>query len=159
MTIKTKKYQLTTKEYIKIAMLQLLKKTWWYGAGPLAFILAGFFVPYGGWYIGFGVVVAVLYLLFWFIQFYGVTQMEQGKQMFEKLAYEIDSRFIIVKLNTRQQMQMNWDMFQTAEKSKDAYLLIINKAQFLRFPFSAFTSENDTKFMEALLRRKNLLKA
>jgi hypothetical protein len=159
MTIKTKKYQLQTKEYIKIAMFQILKKTWWYAAGPLALIILGFFVPYGGWYMGFGLLVAILYLLFWFVQFYGVTQMEQNRQMFEKLAYEIDARFIMIKLNAKQGMQMNWDMLQSAEKLKDAYLLTINKGQFLHFPFSIFNSENDVKFLEALLKRKNLLKA
>jgi len=158
MTIKTKKYQLKANDYVKIAMLQLFKKTWWYGFGPLAFVAIGFFVPYGGWYIGFGLVVAILYLLFWFVQFYGVTQMEQNKQMFDKLAYEIDSRFIVIKLNTKQGMQMNWDMLQSAIKLNDAYLLIINKAQFLHFPFSIFNSESDIKFLEAILKRKNLLK-
>ena len=83
--------------------------------------------------------------------------MEQNKQMFDKLAYEIDSRFIVIKLNTKQGMQMNWDMLQSAVKLNDAYLLVINKAQFLHFPFSIFNSESDLKFLEALLKRKNLL--
>jgi len=157
MTIKTKKYQLKKKDYILMALLQVLRKMWWYGFGPLAFVVLGFFVPYGGWYIGTGLVVAVLFILFWVIQFVGVTQMEQNKVMFEKLTYEIDSRFILVKLNSKQGMQMNWDMIQSAEKSKNSFLLIVNKAQFLYFPFSIFNSENDQKFLEALLRRKNLL--
>jgi hypothetical protein len=159
MTIKTKKYQLTPTNYVKIAITRLLRKTWWYGFGPLAFVVLGFFVPYGGWYIGFGVLVALLYLLFWWVQFYGVTQMDQNKQMFERLAYEIDSRFIVIKLNTKQGMQMNWDMLQSAEKNKDGFLLIVNKAQFLHFPFSIFNSESDQKFLEALLKRKSLLLA
>ncbi|MBC7387711.1 MAG: YcxB family protein [Opitutaceae bacterium] len=157
MTIKTKKYQLKKNEYIKMALLMVLKKTWWYGFGPLAFIILGFFVPYGGWYIGFGIIAALLFVAFWAIQFVGVTQMEQNKVMFEKLAYEIDSRFIVIKLNTKQGMQMNWDTIQKAEKQANAFLLIVNKAQFLHFPFSMFNSESDIKFFEALLKRKNLI--
>ncbi|HAR19347.1 MAG TPA: hypothetical protein DCR46_01715 [Cytophagales bacterium] len=157
MTIKTKKYQLKKKDYVKMAMWQLLRKTWWYGFGPLAFVVLGFFVPYSWWYIGTGLVVAFLYLLFWFIQFMGVTQMEQNKVMFERLTYEIDSRFVVIKLNAKQGMQMNWDMIKSAEKTKDAFLLVVNKAQFLHFPFSMFNSDHDLRFMEALLKRKNLL--
>jgi hypothetical protein len=157
MTIKTKKYQLKKKDYVKMAMWQLLRKTWWYGFGPLAFVVLGFFVPFGSWYIATGLVVAFLYLLFWFIQFMGVTQMEQNKVMFERLTYEIDSRFVVIKLNAKQGMQMNWDMIKSAEKNKDAFLLVVNKAQFLYFPFSMFNSDHDLKFMEALLKRKNLL--
>lgn len=159
MTIKTKKYQLQKNDYIKMALIQVLRKTWWYGFGPLAFIILGFFVKYGGWYIGFGIAATVLFCLFWVIQFVGVTQMEQNKVMFEKLTYEIDSRFIMIKLNAKQGMQMNWEMIQSAEKKKDAFVLIVNKVQFLYLPFSIFYSENDTKFMEALLKRKNLLPA
>lgn len=157
MTIKTKKYQFKRNDYVKMALFQLLRKTWWYGFGPLLFIVLGIFLPYGGWYIGFGIAAAVLYILFWGIQFVGVTQMEQNKVMFEKLAYEIDSRYILIKLNAKQGMQMNWETIQRAEVKKDAYLLVINKAQFLHFPFSIFNSEGDVKFFEALLKRKNLL--
>lgn len=158
MTIKTKRYQFQKQDYVKMALLQVLKKTWWYGFGPLALIVIGFFVPYGGWYIGTGLVIALLYVLFWFAQFYGVTQLEQNKVMFDKLSYEIDSRFIMIKLNAKQGMQMNWDMIKSAEKSNDAFLLHVNKAQFLHFPFHIFQSESDTKFLEALLKRKELLK-
>jgi hypothetical protein len=77
--------------------------------------------------------------------------------MFERLTYEIDSRFVVIKLNAKQGMQMNWDMIKSAEKNKDAFLLVVNKAQFLYFPFSMFNSDHDLKFMEALLKRKNLL--
>jgi hypothetical protein len=157
MTIKTKKYQLEKNQYIKMALLQVLRKTWWYSVGPLAFIILGFFVKYGGWYIGFGITAAVLFCLFWVVQFVGVTQMEQNKVMFEKLTYEIDSRFIMIKLNAKQGMQMNWEMIQSAEKKSDAFVLIVNKAQFVYLPFSIFTSENDVKFLEAILKRKNLL--
>ncbi len=159
MTIKTKKYQLKKNDYIKMALMQVLKKTWWYGFAPLAFIITGCFVKYGGWYIGFGITAAVLFCAFWVIQFVGVTQMEQNKVMFEKLTYEIDSRYILIKLNAKQGMQMNWDTIQSAVKTKNAYMLVVNKAQFLYFPFTIFSSESDMRFLEAILKRKNLMQA
>jgi hypothetical protein len=99
----------------------------------------------------------ILYLLFWAIQFTGVTQLEQNKVLFQKLLYEIDGRQILMKMNSKEGMQMKWEMIKKAYKEKDHFLLVISKAQFIHLPFSIFNSENDLKFTESLLRRKNLI--
>jgi hypothetical protein len=99
----------------------------------------------------------ILYLLFWAIQFTGVTQLEQNKVLFQKLLYEIDGRQILIKLNAKEGMQMKWEMIKKAYKEKDHFLLVISKAQFIHLPYSIFNSDNDVKFTESLLRRKNLL--
>lgn len=157
MIIKTKKTQLEKKEYIKIALLKLIKKQWWYGALPIA-ICAGAFFIFSWWWIISGILVAVLYLAFWAIQFYGVTIVEQNKILFDKLMYEIDSRQILIKLNTKQGMQLTWEQIKEIEQTKDAYLLFISKAQFIYLPFKCFNSDNDMRFLESLFKRKNLVK-
>ncbi|MFT7232664.1 MAG: hypothetical protein ACI8TA_001880, partial [Cyclobacteriaceae bacterium] len=99
-----------------------------------------------------------LYLLFWLIQFAGVTQLEQGKFMFQKMSYEISSQQILLKINAKQGMPMKWDQIKRAEHSKDAFTLYVSKAQMLHFPHKIFNSENEIRFVETVLRRKSLIK-
>lgn len=100
----------------------------------------------------------ILYWVFWLIQFAGVTQMEQNKVIFEKMSYEIDSRQILMKLNTKQGMPIKWDMIKKAEITKDAFILTMSKAQFIHLPFKIFNSDNEKKFLETILKRKELTK-
>jgi hypothetical protein len=102
--------------------------------------------------------VVVGYLAFWAIQFTGVSQLEQYKVMFQKMSYEIDTRQILAKLNQREGMQMKWDMIKGAYKEKDHFLLVLSRAQFLYWPFDIFSSDNDLRATESILRRKNLIK-
>lgn len=157
MIVKTKKYQLPTGTYIKIALINVLKQQWW--VIPIAILIAcGYFwIPSIWWIIG-AILAYGLYVLFWAIQFTGVTQMEQNKVIFDKMAYEIDSRQILMKINTKQGMPVQWNMIKNAEKRKDAYLLYMSKAQFIHLPFRIFNSENERKFMETILKRKELIK-
>ncbi|TXE14826.1 YcxB family protein [Algoriphagus aquimarinus] len=157
MIVKTKKYQLPAGTYIKIALINVLKQQWW--VIPIAVAIAfGYFWIASIWWIIGAVLAYGLYVLFWAIQFTGVTQMEQNKVIFDKMAYEIDSRQILMKINTKQGMPVQWNMIKSAEKRKDAYLLYMSKAQFIHLPFRIFNSENERKFMETILKRKELIK-
>ncbi|WMJ71836.1 YcxB family protein [Cytophagaceae bacterium ABcell3] len=158
MIIKTKKYQLDKKTYIKLALVNVLKQQWWAFLIPLALIIAGLFLPGTGWYISGAILLTVLYLLFWLIQFTGVTQLEQSKIIFDRLSYEIDSRQVMIKLNPRQGSPIQWNMIKRAEKGKDYFLLIISKGQLIYLPYKVFNSENDIRFMESILKRKNYIK-
>ncbi len=158
LSIKTKKYKLESSTYIKLGMMEVLKQYWYFLLIPLLLIIPAFIWPGGAvWFIVGAVVLYILYFLFWLIQFAGVTQLPQNKPMFEKMSYEIDNRFILMKLNAKQGMQMPWDQIKKGEKLKDAYLLTISKAQFIHLPFSIFNSDNDLRFTEALLKRKKLI--
>ncbi|MEQ9302556.1 MAG: hypothetical protein RJQ14_01470, partial [Marinoscillum sp.] len=108
MIVRTKKYQLPTKTYIKTALGSVLKQQWWVGLIYLAICAGYFLVPSWWWIIG-ATIGLVLYILFWLIQFAGVTQLEQGKFMFQKMSYEISSQQILLKLNPKQGMPMKWD--------------------------------------------------
>ncbi len=159
MIVKTKKYQLPKKTYVKVGLLALLRKQWWYIFGPLALASIAIFLPsYKWWFIISAFLIAAGYILFWAIQFAGVTQMEQSKVMFEKLSYEIDSRQVLIKLNAKQGSPIQWNMIKQASKDKDYFLLQISKAQLIYLPFRIFNSENDIKFVETILRRKEYIK-
>lgn len=157
MIVKTKKYQLVKNTYIKLAMVGVLKQQWWVSLIVAALVSGYFIIPNIWWFIGTGIAFT-LYLLFWVIQFAGVTQLEQGKMLFERLAYEINSQQVLIKLNTKQGMPIKWDQIKSAKVGKDYFLLVVNKAQLIHLPFKIFNTENERKFVESILRRKNYIK-
>jgi hypothetical protein len=158
MIIKTKKYQLTTKTFLKFAMLNVLREQWWVILIAIGIACLTFVYPDTIWFYIIAGVSFVLYLLFWIIQFFGLTQMEQAKFIFDKLSYEIDPKQIVLKLNSKQGMPIKWDQIKKARIGKDFYLLIMNKAQMIHLPFKVFASSRDVKMMETLMKRKNLIK-
>jgi hypothetical protein len=159
MIAKTKKYQLTSKEYVRAGMWCLFREQWKYIGVPLGIILFALIMPdEKWWFIISGLIVFSLYVGFWYIQYLGVTQMEQGKILFEKLSYEIDSRQILIKLNERQGSPIKWEMIQKVYKRKNDYLFIMGRGQFFLFPFKIFSNENDLRFVDSILTRKELIK-
>ncbi len=159
MTIKTKKYQIPTNTYIMIGMKHLLRLWWWAWFVPVAIIILFALLGWVWWGLGIAVVLSALYVLFVYIQFFGLTQMEQGKMLFGKYTYDIDSRQILMMINAKEGMPVTWDKIQQVQKRKDAYILFLSKVQFLYFPFDIFRTENDIKFFEIILQRKNFLPA
>lgn len=157
MIVKTKKYQLSTGKYIKLGLINILRSQWWVFLIALAIASMTFVIPSNWWWIG-ALIALVLYGLFWLIQFAGITQLEQNKILFERLNYEISSQQILIKLNPKQGMPMKWENIKKVYTGKDFFLLIISKAQFIYLPHRIFNSENERKFMETILRRKNYIK-
>jgi hypothetical protein len=157
MIVKTKKYQLDSKTYIKLGLLNVLRQQWWVFLIAIAICMGYFWIPSWWWIIGAGIAL-LLYILFWVIQFAGVTQLEQSKMLFDKLAYEISSQQILIKLNTRQGMPLKWDQIKSAKAGKDYYLLVVNKAQLIHLPFRIFKTENERKFVGSILKRKGFIK-
>lgn len=185
MTIKTKKYALDQKTYISLAFRQWVRDNWMWAGVPLALILLTAILNLTGvvdaiWPYFVILLLTILYVAFWAVQFTGVSQSEQMKPMFDKYMYEIDSRHILMKLNQKEGGMIKWDMIKSAAKDKEAYVLQLGtngdpgalsalnplmrfaasqmgKSQFLYMPYSIFNSESDQRFMEMLLKRKGLL--
>jgi hypothetical protein len=155
MIVKTKKHKLETSTYIKLAMKNILIEQWWVFLIFLAIISLSYF---SFWFAVGAIVALILYLLFWLIQFAGVTQLEQNKILFEKLSYEIDSRQIMIKVNPKQGMPLTWDNVKKATKTAEAFILIISKAQLIELPYRIFNSDNEKKFVESILKRKGYIK-
>lgn len=157
MIVKTRKYKLETGTYIKLAMINILKEQWWVSLIFVALILPTIFIHTWWFFIG-AMIALILYLLFWLIQFAGVTQLEQNKILFEKLSYEIDSRQILIKVNPKQGMPILWDNIKKARIGKDYFLFVVSKAQLIHLPFRIFNSDNERKFVETIIRRKGYVK-
>jgi hypothetical protein len=158
MIVKTKNYRLEKNQYIKLAMRSILKQQWWVSLIVLAICLGFVWIQSIWWFVA-AILGGGLYLLFWYIQFYGVTQLEQGKMLFERFSYEITSQQIVMKINAREGMPMKWDQIKQAQVGKDYFLLTVNKAQLIHLPFRIFNSENERKFLTSILKTKGLLKA
>ncbi len=184
MIIKTKKYALDQKLYINLALRQWFLDNWVWSGVPFALIFLNAVLSLTGiypnlWIYIFIIILTILYVLFWAVQITGIAQMEQSKPLFQKYVYEIDSRQILMRINAKEGGMLKWDLIKEAVKTKDAYVLYLSneealksananwlaklvtrglaKAQFLYLPFSIFTSETELKFMDTILRRKNLL--
>jgi len=158
MLIKTKKYQLDKQLFVSIAMSGALKTTWWFLLIPAAVLLASPFLPGMGWFIALGVILFAGFFLFWWIQFTGLTQMEQGEMMFKKYNYEISSQQILMKVNAKQGMPIQWNQIKSAIIRKDGFVLYLSKAQLFFFPFKIFKNDNEIKFLKSILERKGLIK-
>ncbi len=157
MIVKTKKYQLDQNTYLRIALSSILRKQWWVWFVPFAIMLIPiFYAPALWWCFGIALIASILYLLFWTVQFVGVTQMEQTKFFFEKLTYEIDSRQILIKRNATEGMPLTWDKITKVEHSDNQFILYLSLGQFILLPYSVFKTEHEIKFLEAILKRKNL---
>ncbi|HEY4656770.1 MAG TPA: YcxB family protein [Cyclobacteriaceae bacterium] len=158
MIVRTKNYRLDKKTYIRIAFLNTMKKQGWIAAlVAIALCLCYVWVPSIWWFIG-SAIALVLYMLFWWIQFYGVTQLEQGKMLFQKFSYEISSQQILMKINPREGMPLKWDQIRKAYINKDAFVLFVNRAQIIHLPFRIFNTENERKFVTSVLRTKGYIK-
>ncbi len=148
---------MTTGTYIKIAFANLMKSQWWVALIYMA-ICAGYFVLPSWWWVIGASIALVLYILFWLIQFAGISQLEQGKFMFEKLAYEITSQQVLIKLDSKRGMPLKWENIKRAKIGKNAFVLAVSKAQLIHLPFKIFNSQNEIKFLETVLKRKGYIK-
>ncbi|MAJ51706.1 MAG: hypothetical protein CMB82_08855 [Flammeovirgaceae bacterium] len=157
MIVRTKKYQLATGKYVGLALTGVLKQQWWVFLIYFVICSGFFFIPNAWWIIGASIVL-VLYLLFWLVQFAGVTQLEQSKFLFNKLSYELSSQQILVKLNAKQGMPMKWDQIKRGSSKKEAFILFVSKAQLIYLPHRIFNSDNEVKFFETILKRKGYIK-
>lgn len=157
MIVKTRKYTLENGTYIKLALMNILREQWWVFLITLALMCGAFFIFSWWWIIG-PLIALALYVLFWVIQFAGVTQLEQNKVLFERLSYEINSQQVLIKVSAKQGMPLKWNMIKKARVGKDYFLLIVSKAQLIYLPFRIFNTDNERRFVESILKRKGYVK-
>ena len=157
MLVKTRKYKLETGKYIKIALAGVIRQQWWVILIALG-IMAGSLIIWSHWWITGALIAYALYILFWIIQFAGITLMEQGKVLFDRLGYEITSQQILIKISSKQGMPIKWDQVKRAKLAKSGFILWMSKVQIIYFPFKIFNTQNERKFIETILRRKEYIK-
>jgi len=157
MKVTTKNYRLEKNDYIKMALKAVLIQQWW--AVPIALVICcGWFWVPSFWWIFSGVLAYGLFVLFWWIQFFGITQLDQGKMLFERFSYEITSQQILMKLSAREGMPIKWEQILRAKAEKDYFLLFVNKAQLIYWPYKIFNTDNERKFVLSILKNKGLVR-
>ena len=162
LAIKTKKYGLEKNKYIAMCMRQLFANQWKWAFLPLALVGLNVFLNLSGTYKNYWIYIflaigVIGYILFWLIQFTGITQLAQYKQLFDKYRYEIDSRQIFMKISDKEGGVIKWDMILSAYKDKEAYVLEMGKYQFIYLPIAIFNNDNDRKLMDKIMRDKGLI--
>ena len=155
MIIRTKKYRLTPSKYIRIALTNLLRKQWWVA---FLFIGASAALYYASYTILSLVVpgLLLLYILFWWIQFFTLTKVEDNQLMFARLFYEINKERIIMFLNTKQGMPIDWKQIKSVREGKDYFLFYISMAQFIYLPHSIFQGDQQVHLLRMLLKNKKI---
>ena len=128
LAIKTKKFALEKNKFIVLNMLQFVRKQWYWAFVPLALILINAVLNITKVYPNYWIYVitilgALVYVAFWAIQFTGVTQLDQYKQLFQKYRYEIDSRQILMKLNDTEGGVIKWDIIKNRERQINELIL------------------------------------
>lgn len=156
MIVKTKKYKLPTSTYVQLGLKNILREQWWIFLIALA-IMSGTFFINTIWFVLTANIGLLLYFLFWTIQFYGITYLEQNQLLFDRLRYEISSQQIIMQVTSKQGMPVAWDQVKRAVKQKNAFLLVVSKAHLIYWPHKIFNSNHEIKFVETILKRKGLL--
>ena len=157
MIVRTKKFQMEKGQYIRKGFFNLLSEQWWVIFIYLLLCSMNFYIPSIWWIIGSSIAL-ILYVLFWLIQFFGVTQVEQSSYMFERLSYEISSNQIMMKINNKQGMPIKWDTVKKVKIQKDCFLFKLNIVQFIIFPYKVFNNENEIRFIKSILNRKGYVK-
>ncbi len=158
MKVVTKKFELKKKKYIKLGLNILIKTEAKWALIPLAVIIAGIFIPRGfGWMLTLALVGVFGYIGFRLLQMVGFTQHEMSKTFFYKVNYELDGKHLLLKVDAKNGMPIEWKNFQKVFKLKDGYLLSIARGQFIFLPFDIFKNENDKKLTEVIFNRKSLI--
>lgn len=156
MIIKTKKYKLPTSTYVQLGLKNIIREQWWVFLIALA-IMSGTFFIRTIWFVLAANIGLLFYFLFWVIQFYGITYLEQNQLLFDRLRYEISSQQIVMQVTSKQGMPIAWNQVKRAIRQKDAFLLVISKAHLIYWPHKIFNSNHEVKFVETVLKRKGLL--
>ena len=157
MLIKTKKYKLDPKLYRTMAMKNVMIDLWWVFLIPIAIALVSIFTGGVLWFLGGALLLTALYIAFWYIQFTGISNLEQYKMLFEKLSYEITSKSIMIKLNPKQGMPVNWENIKKVESKEDEFLFTLSRAQFIHLPHKVFNNNNEIQFLNSILKRKGYI--
>lgn len=158
MIIKTKKYTLTPKEYLRIAMKHRFKTDWFVYAIAGAVMCLTLLI-HSIWFIITAVIGMGLYFLFWLVQYYGIRYLEQTQLLFTPSSYEISGKQILIKFSPTKGMPLEWKSIKKVFCNKDNFLIVISKAHLISLPHKVFYSEHDVKFFKFLLTNKGFFNA
>ena len=157
MLIKTRKFKLPVKIYVKFGFLNMFKSLWWVWAIPLVLVGIGAIFPSAFWWLfSISLTLSLLYVVFLALQFYAISQHQQSKVIFRNLSYEIDAEKILVRLNAKQGMPIFWRDLEKGRIGKNYILLFVNRGHLIYLPFSLFKNQNQIRFIETQIKKYKL---
>ncbi len=155
MIIKTKKHRLSPRTYIRIGFGDTMRRQWWVTLLAIIATSSAFYIGYF-WSSVTLLTLYFLYLVFWFVQFYGVTVMEESKAFFAPITYQISSKEIVMMLTKNRGSQIDWKQIQYMRKGSKGVVLFIDRGQFIHLPNRVFMDKQERLFFSQLLERKKI---
>ena len=155
--IKTKKFQLTKKEYFSFLIRILLKKRWWLFTFILFISVLILLSENRDTTDIFVVDFGFLYPLVIALQYWRFTNSKENKIIFAERQHEIFVDRIISHMGEISESTIDVKNFIKVFELKDLYLLYISKGQSLYFPKHAFKTKEDENWFrnEVFLKIKN----
>ena len=155
--IKTKKFNLTKKEYFSFLIRILLKRRWWLFALIYVMTFMILFKDEKDSSDDFFIVFGVLYPLIILLQYWRLAYSKENKIIFKERQYEIFSDRIIAYMGEISEGTIDNQNFIKVFELKDLYLLYISKGQCFYFPKRIFESKDDENWFrnEIFLKIKN----
>jgi len=155
--IKTKKFQLTKKEYFSFLIRILLKKRWWLFAFILLVSTTILFTDNKDSSDNFIIIFGFAYPLAIIFQFWRFTNSKENKIIFNERQHEIFSDRIISQMGEISESTIDVKNFIKVLELKDLYILYISKGQTFFLPKRIFETREDENWFrnEVFLKIKN----
>lgn len=144
--IKTKKFEITEREYLSIICRTLIKKKWWIFA-LMWFI--GFLIAVDGEKNTFNTFIMIFsfsYPFIIFFEYWRFANSKQNKLIFVEREHEIFSDKIVSHVGNGSESTIAIENFIKTFELKDVYLLYISKNASIYFPKRIFQSIEDEKW-------------
>ena len=141
--IKTKKFEITKKEYLSIICRVLLKKKWWLFA--LAWLIGLTFLldEEKDTFKIFIIVFAFIYPFLVFFEYWRFANSKQNKLIFVERQHEIYDDKIISYVGNSSESTIAIENFVKTFELDDVYLLYISKNSSIYFPKRIFQNKED----------------
>lgn len=155
--IKTKKFQLTKKEYFSFIIRILLKKRWWLYTFILFLSISILFKDNKNSSDIFMIVFGFLFPSITFLQYWLFANSKENKIIFKERQHEVFPDRIVSRMGEISEGTIDIQNFIKVFELKDLYLLYISKGQCLYFPKRIFETPEDENWFrnEVFLKIKN----
>ena len=155
--IKTKKFQLTKKEYFSFIIRILLKRRWWLFAFIWLITIAILFKDEKDSSDVFLIVFSILYPLIVLVQYWRFANSIENAIILKERQFEIFPDKIIYQMGNVSEGTIDVENFIKTFELKDLYLIYISKGQCFYFPKRIFESKEDENWFrnEVFLKVKN----
>lgn len=142
--------------YVRLGLQNVIREQWWVPLLCLLMATSTFFL-HVTWPIVIVGLALIAYVIFWIVQFYGITLLEQNQILFGRLYYEISGQHISMQISAKRGMPIPWTQIKRAISGRSYFLLVVSKAHLIYLPHSVFNGVHEIHYLTTTLKRKGLL--